>query len=490
MINSSRKKLTKVNKISYAIGQVGETAAYNMFYLYFVFFLTDIVGLEPAFAGLVSMVGVLWDAFTDPVIGVISDRARFKSGRRRPFLFWFAIPFGISTGLLYTMFDLGPMALKIYFIFALILFFTCYTLFFIPYAALGAEMTLDYHERTSLHSYRGIGITVGIFMGAVVFLLLTDFYGGLDLPKSSAWSYAAFTLGAVAAASILFCWAGIKGTEIDISAIDEGRQQMAFIRRYTSVLTNRPFRFIYAMLTTGLIGQTFYGAILIYYATYYMGLDTKTTSTVMAVAPLSGLIFAPLVNLSAQKYGKKMVFAFFVASWGIVQTVAFFITPGNIALLVFLAGLTGGGIMAFWILLNAMTGDATDVDEWITGERREGLYFGIFSLLQKVAAAVTMALVGAYLSLIGYVANAEQIPTAISGIRLGYSVISAIPFLLSATICLFYPITSKKHNALREALNNRADGKPYSTQGFEDLINSIPRRDMVNKTGVARTTKG
>ena len=87
----SDKKLSKGHKINYAVGQIAETMVYVLFYFYFVFFLTDIVGFDPAFAGLVSMIGVLWDAFSDPLIGSVSDNARFKLGRRRPFLVWFAI---------------------------------------------------------------------------------------------------------------------------------------------------------------------------------------------------------------------------------------------------------------------------------------------------------------------------------------------------------------------------------------------------------------
>ena len=116
MDNITSDKLPKRAKISFAVGQIGESAIYLIFMLYFVFFLTDIVGFDPAFAGLVSMVGVLWDAITDPVVGTISDNAKFKSGRRSPFVLGFAVPFSVSAALLFTMFDLGPIALKAYFI--------------------------------------------------------------------------------------------------------------------------------------------------------------------------------------------------------------------------------------------------------------------------------------------------------------------------------------------------------------------------------------
>jgi len=457
-------------KIVYGIGEIGNTNLYMFYYAFFIFFLTDVAGINPAFAGIISMIGILWDAFTDPWIGSISDNAKLKSGRRRPFMLWFAIPFGVSAWILFTSFGLEPTAAKIYFIIAVIVFFTCFTGFFIPYSALGPEMTQDYNERTSIQSYRGAAISIGAVLGAACPLILVDVYGGVTESIEGAWSLMAFTLGGVTVLTSLICWAGTKGTELEFKDTTGNKQAEKFFNRYTTVLANRPFRYVTIMYLIGVAGQTLGGAIMIYYGTYYMGMDKTAISGLIAIPAVLGLFFAPLVNLVTQKLGKRIGYMLFVGSWGLLQAGIMLVQSDDKPLLYVLFGLTGAGIIALWVIIWSMISDVTEVDEWKSGERREGLYFGFISLVQKVGAAITMGLIGTILTIVGYVPNIEQTTEAIYGIRLTTSIVCAIPLIVTVVICAFYPLSEKKHTALREALANRAAKKPFSTEKFKDLI--------------------
>ncbi|RLB99781.1 MAG: MFS transporter, partial [Deltaproteobacteria bacterium] len=141
-------------KFGYGGGEGSNSLIWTLFYVYFLFFLTDVVKIKPATAGFIMMIGVLWDAITDPLIGVWSDNLKWKWGRRRPLLLAVALPYGILSWLLFTDFNLGNTGTVIYFILVVIGYMTAFTFLNVPYTALAAEMTQDYDERTSLISFR------------------------------------------------------------------------------------------------------------------------------------------------------------------------------------------------------------------------------------------------------------------------------------------------------------------------------------------------
>ena len=107
-----QKKVSLWHYIGYGAGGFGESLAYNVFYFYFIYFLTNIAGIEPLIAGIISLVAVFWDGITDPIIGYVSDNLRSKYGRRRPLMILFCIPLGISIMLLFTNINV-PNTIKV-----------------------------------------------------------------------------------------------------------------------------------------------------------------------------------------------------------------------------------------------------------------------------------------------------------------------------------------------------------------------------------------
>jgi GPH family glycoside/pentoside/hexuronide:cation symporter len=127
-------------------------------------------------------------------------------------------------------------------------------------------------------------------------------------------------------------------------------------------------------------------------------------------------------------------------------------------------------LIALWVLSWGLIADVVEVDEWQTGQRREGLHFGFAHLVQKIGAAITFAVSGSILSAFGYVPEVEQTDNALLGIRLTCTVFTALPTLLAVILCWFHPMTDRRHRCLREALAARQAGKPYSTEGFEAVL--------------------
>ena len=469
-LSDTEGKVPTTKKIAYGVGEFADACIYTVFYTYFLFFLTDVAHIPPVFAGTISMVGVLWDAFTDPLIGSISDNAHLGSGRRRPFMLISAIPLAISLWLLFSVIDLTPTAAGIYYIMMVVIFFTCFTIYFIPYSALAAEMSQDYDERTSIQSYKGIWIAFGTVVGGGAPMLMVDFLSTATGSTASSWSYMALAMGVVSALAILVSWVGTIGAEpVKVDNRDKPPKGNLW-GRYKAVMSNRPFRFVIGIYLLAIIGNTLYGTTIIYFMTYYMGFDKLTISMLFAVSLGSGAIFSPLINFVAQKIGKRISFMIFMTLFILVVLTLLLVKPGQLGFVIILSIFSGVSLIALWVLSWGMIGDVIEVDEWQTGQRREGLYFGFAHFVQKGGAALTFAASGSILSAFGYVPEVEQTTTALIGIRMTCAVFTAVPTLLAVLLCWFHPMTDGRHHCLREALAARREGRHYSIEGFEAIL--------------------
>ena len=170
------EKLSFWTKAAYAIGDLGNSAGPGTIVpFWYFYFLTDVVKLDPTLAGLSVLLGKLWDAINDPLVGALSDRTRGKWGRRRPYLLYGSVPFGVTFALLWIVPPIQDQVLLcLYFALAYMVFDTAFTFIGCPYQAMAAELTLDHDERTSLLTYRmgvsiGAGLLTAILLGEIIF---------------------------------------------------------------------------------------------------------------------------------------------------------------------------------------------------------------------------------------------------------------------------------------------------------------------------------
>ena len=155
------KRMSPARAIAYGLPGLATLFTFTMFTTYGLYFFTNVVGLSGKFAGLIMTIGTLWDAVTDPLVGIISDNRDPRKGRRRPFLLVCAIPFGIVTWLLFTAWDFVEIQQKIYFIIVALLFYTFQTLIDVPYTSLSGEVTDNYDLRSKLANKTLKDITLG-----------------------------------------------------------------------------------------------------------------------------------------------------------------------------------------------------------------------------------------------------------------------------------------------------------------------------------------
>ena len=149
--DSHRERLSWRTKAAYAIGDLGNSVGPGtVIPFWYLYFLTDIAKLDPALAGLSLLIGKIWDAVNDPLVGILSDRTRTRWGRRRPYFLFGAIPYGVTFALLWNVPPIqNQLLLCLYFAVMYILFDTTFTVVSCPYVALTPELTLDHDERTS-----------------------------------------------------------------------------------------------------------------------------------------------------------------------------------------------------------------------------------------------------------------------------------------------------------------------------------------------------
>ena len=161
------EKVKAREKFAYGLGDLGNNVAYGALGFYLVFFLTDVAGISPAWAGYIFLIVRMWNAVFDMIMGVISDRTKSRFGRRRPYLLFGAIPLSIGFALLWQVFFKDTTAMIIYYTIAGILFSTLYSLVAIPYNALLPEISQDYDERTSISGYKMALSFVGSLFSAM-----------------------------------------------------------------------------------------------------------------------------------------------------------------------------------------------------------------------------------------------------------------------------------------------------------------------------------
>jgi sugar (glycoside-pentoside-hexuronide) transporter len=440
-------------KIAYGFGDVIVGMRLTVFQFYLLPFYTDVVVLAPWLAGLGKMLGLVWDGVNDPVTGYLSDRTETRIGRRRPFLLLSALPMGLTFGLLWTPpAHLPPLSAFLYLFLAYVVLDTFFTVYATPYLALGAELSQDYHERTQLSAARAFFHVIGLFIGGVVPGVILRRWAAAP---SRGYAIMGFGMGAFMTFVALVTGATTRevpparGTRASLS-------WRAFWSGMTSTLDNRPFRIMIATFVLILIGGGLHQTLVPYAFRYWL-LMPERVNAVIGVYLAASVVSLPIWTRLARRLGKDRALRLCML-WATVALaalpVAFAPGMGRLRLGTFLllAGLGNGG----WAVLPvAITADIVDHDELSTDERREGAYFGIWTLVMKLAAGVASGFVGVALQVLGYVPNVTQSATTVRGIELLYGPVPAVFMLTALLVFRRFPLTREVHRELQETLAAR-----------------------------------
>ena len=450
------QKLTLGSKFKYGLADLGFALITSAIQFFLLFYYTDVAGINPALAGLALMVGKLtWDAINDPLFGYLSDRTRSRFGRRRIYMLIGAVPLGISAWIMFSL-PKGLTGVSA-FLAVLISFWlvdTFHTMTTVPYYAMTPELTRDYNERASLTSVRMIFSVIGYILGAALTTLLAGIFQGIGLNMQQAWSVTGAVFGVIAITTTLITTFSVK----ERPELAGEPSKIPPIKAIFTSFKNRPFIILMIAFILSSFSFTVLTALVPYFITYQLDMGEQVSFVLLVMLLMIGIFIIP-VKMIADRINKGPAYALglFIASVAVMTS--FFLPHEPTPLIYVVAAIAGMGFSAQWVCPWSMLPDVIEYDEKMTGERREGIYYGLWAFLTKFTGALGIAVSGWALGLFGYVPNVDQTTHALFGIRLFFSIVPAVVILISLPFLIWYPITRKNHAELVKELAERNAAK-------------------------------
>ena len=457
MMNATTAPIPSSKKIAYGAPAFALAIVGIPVYVYIPKFYTDVMGLDIAVMGAVLFSVRLFDAFTDPLIGRLSDRTRTSFGRRRPYIFAGSILVALAMLMLFNPPQAGSRWITLWFtigIYALFLFWTAVT---VSYEALGPEITYDYNERTTLFAIRDGALIAGTLMAAASPTLVQWMFALPDsaVGERSTYRWISFLYAPLLIGTALWCVLKIK--EAGLPKLES--QKKSLLKDFQSTWINRPFMILLSAYTISAIGSNLPATLILYYVEYVLG--SSQAELFLLLYFLTGIAFLPVWLKIARRYDKKSAWLLSM----LINTGAFagvfFLGPGDVIPYTILVCLSGIGFGATLALPSSIQADVIDYDELLTGRRREGHYMGLWGIAKKLAAAIG---VGAALTLLGwagYQPNVNQSETVVFTLKILYAGVPSLFNLIALLVALTYPIDNERHTRIRQAIKRRKQGLPY-----------------------------
>lgn len=463
-----RSTLTKRKKFGYATGITTESVLYNMYYTYYLVFLTDVAHMSAGLAGTVSLISVIWDAVTDPIIGHFADK---PGADKRKFMIRAAFPVALT--FIAAFMPLGGQSDIVKFIFytaLTMLFWLAYTVYTIPYYAVVAEITGDYDERTEIRGTSSMFNTIAIFIGNAVPALLPGIFVGMGISEALGWTLTASVLSVIAIVFAVIAYMSLRG--IDLQKANEATTKKKIsVKEYVEILKIKPFRFFVMFVFFFLIASAMIQANFAYLVEGRLGMTSDDMVVVIVTLVVSMGVFIPIVTKVAEKTDRRKASIIFIALNIIALLVVKVIGINNIAMLI--ASVIGCaiGLACFWTVFYSMSYDLVEVDEFVNGKRRESMITAFPQFFQKFGAAIGMWITGQVLDFNGYDGLLETQPdTAKAAIENIATVIPCIFLAISLVGLILYPVTKQRFELLTQKLDQKRKGEKVDTKGIEKLV--------------------
>ncbi len=468
-------KLKLSNILGYAVGSIGDCTAYNFVITFFSFFMTTIAGISPAVAGSIISIAIVWDAITDPIVGYMVDHSKSKHGKRRPWILRSLIPLGATLVLMFLNVDMGQTQKNLYYLILVLVFWTGYTAFNIPYYSFGAVLTNVDSERVKLAAYRQVLGYVGVFCASSVPTFIVGKLVERGFSDSASWATTGVLSAIITVVSIGIMWRCTKGREpIDETIHAEKINLKDFLQNIITLMKMKPYVLVIICALFTNVYLTLFNSSLMYYVSFNMGMGEAQASVLFTVINVVSIVLVPFITKAVEKFTKNRVFVLCMVFSGIVMILAKFIGLQGIGMASVYVMLACIGTSAYWMCIFNFLYDVVDYDEFHTGKTRDGIIMSYYSFLLKLGGAVAAALQGYLLEKSGFdPALATQSDTALHMIEAMFTILPGIFMLLAGLVMIITPLKDKKMEALRVALAKKRNGETYVTDGFEDLAKRI-----------------
>jgi len=461
------ERIGTVEKVGYGLGDLASNLYFQFFNLFLFYYYTDVFGLDPAAVGTMYFIANFWDAVNDPLMGAVADRTRTKQGRYRPYLLWFAVPYGVFGYLLFANPDFGPTGKLLYAWSTFILFKMVYTAINVPYSALMGVITDDAEDRVALSTFRFLGAFGGGFLVSLLVRPLVAAFGGGDEVVGFQWTMGVFGVASVLA--FLVTWATTRERVAPADAQEGGTRLVEDLKL---LARNRPWVVMVGAAVCTLASVAVRGAVTVHYFKYYVGdsgeavwtlgdaatpwhLTFDATTLFLSSGSLAFVAGVAATGVVARTLGKRNGLVL-LTLLNAVTVLAFFFIPPDQWTLMFVVNILGNLLAGPTpALVWALYTDVADYGEWRFGRQATGLVFSAAMFAQKMGLTIGGAGAGWMLDGFGFVANEEQTDTALLGIRLMFTVVPGALAVLNAVILMFYPLSPEERDRMYAELEER-----------------------------------
>jgi len=450
-MNPEQQKLSIKEKVGYACGDTASNLYFQTFMTFMPIFYTNIFGLAAGTMGWMFLISKLWDAFNDPMMGMIADRTDSRWGKYKPYILFGTIPFGVAGILTFTT----PGSYKLLYAFLTYnAVMMLYTLVNVPYSALMGVMTSNTADRTVLSSYRFVGVFIGQFVAFYCVGMLPTKLGGGTEPTAKGYQ---ITMTILSVAAIILLYITFFSAKERVHPPKGQKNPMG--RDLKDLISNGPWLMIGIATFFQLTFIAVFSGARTYYFQYYVtsgnvslfGIELEngwSYQGLLTVYLISGTVVT-IIGVMATKiisriFGKAFTYWGFLALTGITTVIYYYLKPEDLNLIFGVNLIRSFALGPVSAMQWAMFTDCADYNEWKTGRRSTGLMMAASLFFLKFGLALGAAAIGWILAWYGYEKGVAQTPEAMKGIVLLNSIFPAIFTLLGVAAMIFYPLSSKK----------------------------------------------
>ena len=459
-----------LSRTMYGMGEFFNGGCFVIINAFFAVFLTKALGMPPALVGTIPLIGKIWDAITDPIMGNITDRTRSKLGPKRLYILIGSIASAVTFVLLWvTIPSKNTVVLYLFYLFVYCLFNTGFTVLMVPYNGLLPDMMDDYTMRAKFSNMRMVWSTLGAMVCGILPTFLIR-----DNRDTAAYLTCALIFGVLfflTSIAVFFgSWERQK-EPVRTSLKDS-------IPLAVSVFRSRSFRLFIGLYLFGQCGMDFISGMAVYYVddvlnAYENGYLTYIMAALMISQLIGMAVFGPVMSRTSKK--KTILYGAPIRLIGILGILFFSYEGANIVIILALAALIGFGNAASLTGIFAIMADMADVDELITSIRRPGIVSGMATFARKISSGLSASAIGFLLASVGYdevaaSAGARQSAATQRGIGLIFVLAPAILTVLLIIVDLVFPITQKEFAVVQKEIARRKGEDPSATTPEEKTI--------------------
>lgn len=437
-------RVSSVTKLCWGMGSLGTITYMNTVTALVLVYLTTVLKLDPLLAGSLVTGARIFDAFTDPLMGYVSDRTHTRIGRRRPYLLLGAIICGIALPLLYSLPTGAPNATRIAMTAgALLLYSIGFTVFNVPYLTMPVEMTSDHQERISIMSSRVLFMTLGTFVGSSLAPLVLQELGR----DAQGFSRMGLLFGVVVFTTMLITFLGTRAARTRLFAPHD----VTIAEQWRTALQNRPFVILMGVKVLQFIGIAAHSSTLAYFVTTVMKRDFKFMSLYGLIVGAATLASLAAWRVLARRVAKRT--GFIIGTTGYILVTLSWLLAGPqepIALFVARPILMGVFVSAVLLFGQVVWIDAVDYDYRRTGLRREGMFTSVYVFIERLGYSLGPVLLGSLLHWMGFDKNLPleaQPPGAATAVMISMVAIPCVVFAASLLLLWRYDLTDEKLSA-------------------------------------------